>query len=118
MPVFSVSMPLSLAMIASNIGGFSKRATVSAIYFVMYCTGNIVGPQLFFEQEAPRYQSGFKAIIVCFVVVVVVTLVLGAYLRWENRRRDRLAGPVEDAEESTELVDITDLTNMQFRYVY
>jgi ACS family allantoate permease-like MFS transporter len=56
MGVYSVSMPLSLAMVASNIGGFSKRATVSAIYFVMYCTGNIVGPQLFFEREAPRYQ--------------------------------------------------------------
>ncbi|GFF35947.1 uncharacterized transporter C417.10 [Aspergillus udagawae] len=118
MGVYSVSMPLSLAMVASNIGGFSKRATVSAIYFVMYCAGNIIGPQLFFEREAPRYQSGFQAVIVCFVVVVVVALVLGAYLRWENRRRDRVAGPVEDAEKPTELVDITDLTNMQFRYVY
>jgi ACS family allantoate permease-like MFS transporter len=56
MGVYSVSMPLSLAMVASNIGGFSKRATVSAIYFVMYCTGNIVGPQLFYESEAPKYQ--------------------------------------------------------------
>jgi septation ring formation regulator EzrA len=63
-------------------------------------------------------QSGFQAVIVCFVVVVVVALVLGAYLRWENRRRDRVTGPVEDAEKPTELVDITDLTNMQFRYVY
>jgi septation ring formation regulator EzrA len=63
-------------------------------------------------------QSGFQAVIVCFVVVVVVALVLGAYLRWENRRRDRVTGPVEDAEKPTELVDITDLTNTQFRYVY
>ncbi|KAF7174979.1 hypothetical protein CNMCM7691_005447 [Aspergillus felis] len=118
MGVYSVSMPLSLAMVASNIGGFSKRATVSAIYFVMYCAGNIVGPQLFFEREAPRYQSGFQAVIVCLVVVVVMALVLGVYLRWENRRRDRVAGPVEDADKPTELVDITDLTNMRFRYVY
>ncbi|KAF4217564.1 hypothetical protein CNMCM5878_006059 [Aspergillus fumigatiaffinis] len=118
MGVYSVSMPLSLAMVASNIGGFSKRATVSAIYFVMYCAGNIVGPQLFFESEAPRYQSGFQAVIVCFVVVVVVALVLRVYLRWENRRRDRVAGPVENDEKPTELVDITDLANMQFRYVY
>ncbi|KAF4158451.1 hypothetical protein CNMCM6936_002509 [Aspergillus lentulus] len=118
MGVYSVSMPLSLAMVASNIGGFSKRATVGAIYFVMYCAGNIVGPQLFFESEAPRYQSGFQAVIVCFVVVVVVALALGLYLRWENRRRDRVAGPVEDAAKPTELVDITDLANMQFRYVY
>lgn len=63
-------------------------------------------------------QSGFRAVIACFVVVVVVALGLGVYLRWENRRRDRLAGPVDDAEKPRELVDITDLTNMQFRYVY
>lgn len=63
-------------------------------------------------------QSGFQAVIVCFVVVVVVALALGVYLRWENRRRDRVAGPVEDAAKPTELVDITDLANMQFRYVY
>jgi hypothetical protein len=63
-------------------------------------------------------QSGFQAVIVCFVVVVVVALVLGVYLRWENLRRDRVAGPVENDEKSTELVDITDLANMQFRYVY
>lgn len=118
MGVYSVSMPLSLAMVASNIGGFSKRATVSAIYFVMYCTGNIVGPQLFYESEAPKYQSGFQAVIVCFVVVVVVALVLGVYLRCENRRRERVAGPVEHDGKPTELVDITDLANLQFRYVY
>ncbi|KAK9647272.1 hypothetical protein HCH54_005984 [Aspergillus fumigatus] len=118
MGVYSVSMPLSLAMVASNIGGFSKRATVSAIYFVMYCTGNIVGPQLFYESEAPKYQSGFQAVIVCFVVVVVVALVLGVYLWCENRRRERVAGPVEHDGKPTELVDITDLANLQFRYVY
>ncbi|KAH2438240.1 hypothetical protein KXW35_006393 [Aspergillus fumigatus] len=118
MGVYSVSMPLSLAMVASNIGGFSKRATVSAIYFVMYCTGNIVGPQLFYESEAPKYQSGFQAVIVCFVVVVVVALALGVYLRCENRRRERVVGPVEHDGKPTELVDITDLANLQFRYVY
>lgn len=63
-------------------------------------------------------QSGFQAVIACFVVVVVMALGLGVYLRWENRRRNRVAGPVDDAERPTELVNITDLTNMQFRYVY
>lgn len=63
-------------------------------------------------------QSGFQAVIVCFVVVVVVALVLGVYLRYENRRRERVAGPVEHDGKPTELVDITDLANLQFRYVY
>ncbi|THC99638.1 hypothetical protein EYZ11_000905 [Aspergillus tanneri] len=57
MGVYSVAMPLSMAMISSNIGGFTKRATVSAVYFIMYCAGNIIGPQLFFDREAPKYQG-------------------------------------------------------------
>ena len=60
MGIYSVAMPISMAMISSNVGGFTKKATVSAIYFIMYCTGNIIGPQLFFEKEAPKYQVCFK----------------------------------------------------------
>lgn len=56
MGLYSVGMPLSMAMVSSNVGGFTKRATVSAIYFIMYCAGNIIGPQLFFERQAPKYQ--------------------------------------------------------------
>lgn len=56
MGIYSAAMPISMAMISSNIGGFTKKATVSAVYFIMYCTGNIIGPQLFFEREAPKYQ--------------------------------------------------------------
>jgi MFS family permease len=56
MGIYSASMPVSMAMISSNVGGFTKRTTVSAIYFIMYCTGNIMGPQLFFTREAPKYQ--------------------------------------------------------------
>lgn len=59
MSLYSVSLPLSLAMISANIGGITERATVSAIYFIMYCVGNIIGPQLFFESQAPRYQVCF-----------------------------------------------------------
>jgi MFS family permease len=56
MGIYSASMPVSMAMISSNVGGFTKKTTVSAIYFIMYCTGNIIGPQLFFTREAPKYQ--------------------------------------------------------------
>ncbi|KAB8073535.1 allantoate permease [Aspergillus leporis] len=122
MGVYSVSMPLSLAMVSSNIGGFTKRATVSAIYFIMYCAGNIIGPQLFFEREAPKYQGGFLAIIVCLVVVVVDTGFLLGVLRWENRRRDRVDEGEGEGEgvrgEGRGLEDVTDLKNLSFRYVY
>ncbi|PYH48137.1 putative MFS allantoate transporter [Aspergillus saccharolyticus JOP 1030-1] len=59
MSFYAVTMPLSMALISANVGGVTKRSTVSAIYFILYCVGNIVGPQLFFADEAPRYPVGF-----------------------------------------------------------
>ena len=52
---FATSIPISLSLITSNVGGFTKKATVSAMLFLAYCTGNIIGPQLFFADEAPQY---------------------------------------------------------------
>ncbi|KAJ5137875.1 hypothetical protein N7526_004108 [Penicillium atrosanguineum] len=126
MGVYSAAMPVSLAMISSNVGGFTKKATVSSIYFIMYCAGNIIGPQLFFAREAPKYQSGFLAIIICLVICVVDGFVLLLYLRWENRRREKKASNNDPAVEQEktgittqrELVDTTDLKNREFRYVY
>ncbi|KAJ5281331.1 hypothetical protein N7478_006703 [Penicillium angulare] len=128
MGVYSASMPVSMAMISSNVGGFTKRATISSIFFIMYCAGNIVGPQLFFAKEAPKYQSGFLAIIICLAVCVFDSLLLLVYFKRENNRRDRIetrsdtsgSDPGKEAEGGTQsmLQDLTDRNNGQFRYVY
>lgn len=52
---FATSIPISLSLITSNVGGLSKKATVSAMLFIAYCTGNVIGPQLFLSREAPDY---------------------------------------------------------------
>lgn len=52
---FATSIPISLSLITSNVGGLSKKATVSAMLFIAYCTGNVIGPQLFLSSEAPGY---------------------------------------------------------------
>lgn len=53
--VYAINIPLSLSLIASNVAGFSKKSVVSALLFIAYCAGNIVGPQLFIASEAPSY---------------------------------------------------------------
>lgn len=52
---FAANQPLGLSLVASNVAGFSKKATVNAMMFVAYCIGNIVGPQFFSPSEAPAY---------------------------------------------------------------
>lgn len=53
---FASGLPLSLSLVSSNVAGYTKKATVSAMMFIAYCAGNIIGPFLFFSREAPRYQ--------------------------------------------------------------
>lgn len=52
---FVANIPLSLSIISSNVAGFTKKSTVSALMFVAYCVGNIVGPQFFIPSEEPAY---------------------------------------------------------------
>lgn len=53
--VFGANIPLSLSLISSNVAGFTKRSVISALLFVAYCVGNIVGPQFFLSSEEPSY---------------------------------------------------------------
>ncbi|KAL5000891.1 major facilitator superfamily domain-containing protein [Aspergillus recurvatus] len=118
---YSVNFPLTLAMSTGNVGGFTKKTTVNALIFIGYCAGNIAGPHLFFDDEAPSYPSGFLAMLICFGVSLALALGLRYYLVWENRRRDRL-GHVNNHDSLEDLdaavLDKTDKQLLQFRYVY
>ncbi|KAJ9483193.1 hypothetical protein VN97_g10219 [Penicillium thymicola] len=58
---FSANMSLAMSLITSNVRGLTQRAVVNACVLVMYCVGNIVGPQFFSMDEAPRYKKGITA---------------------------------------------------------
>ena len=58
-----------------------------ALLFCAYCLGNIFGPHFFRKDEAPHYSTAFRAIMVCYSLVVVLALSLRFYLRWLNAKR-------------------------------
>lgn len=120
---FTANFPMVLSVASGNFGGFTKKATVNAMIFIAYCAGNIVGPQVFFEREAPSYFSGFLAVMICTSIGVVICLALRFYLIWENRRRDRAAEATEvvvqpHMDDSLGTADKTDKEMKDFRYVY
>lgn len=55
-------------------------------FIYSYCVGNLIGPQLFFAREAPRYQSGFESWIICFCVQIIVVAAMYTVNLRENRR--------------------------------
>ncbi|EEA23287.1 hypothetical protein TMatcc_002144 [Talaromyces marneffei ATCC 18224] len=119
--VFAANIPLSLSLITSNVGGMTKKSTVSAMLFIAYCLGNIVGPQFYLASEEPTYDTGMRSAIVGLCLGIGSLMGLYVYYSWENKRRDRLYGSPDtltaDQELQLELLNVTDQENKSFRYV-
>ncbi|KAI1346708.1 major facilitator superfamily domain-containing protein [Xylaria sp. FL0043] len=86
------TLPLLLSLVQSNFRGVTKKMTMTALLFIAYCAGNIAGPQLFIDAEAPTYDTAFRAILVCYSLVVGFSLLLRAYLGFVNRLRKKREG--------------------------
>lgn len=91
------SMPLTMSLVQSNYRGVTKKMTITALLFIAYCTGNIAGPHFFLKKEAPTYGTAFKAILVCYSLVIVLAVMLRFYLQWMNAQRIKAEGFVGSA---------------------
>ena len=123
-------IPLLLSLVGSNYKGSTKKLAVTAVLFIAYCAGNIAGPQLFKESEAPHYNTAFEAIMISYALIVVLSLAFRFYLMWENKRRDQVEGAVPSHEdaissesvadrialENDENEDMSDMQTKYFRY--
>jgi MFS family permease len=85
-------IPLLMSLVGANYKGVTKKMTMTALLFIAYCAGNIAGPQFFKSTEAPHYNTAFRAILVCYCLVVGLAVVLRFYLQWMNAKREREEG--------------------------
>ncbi|KAE9969697.1 hypothetical protein EG328_006712 [Venturia inaequalis] len=111
----STALPLLLSLVGSNLKGSTKKMTVTAILFLAYCAGNVIGPQLFKMDEAPHYNTAFEAIMICYALVVFLAMGLRFYLITVNKRRSKEEASIHGHEELAQ-DDATDSTAKGFRY--
>ncbi|KAJ4863156.1 major facilitator superfamily domain-containing protein [Trichoderma breve] len=122
---YVATTPLQLSLITSNVGGFTKRSTVSGMLFVAYCVGNIAGPQFYSTDQAPRYSKGIRATLAGYGLATFFTFALFLYYIFENKRRDvkyglpaNVSEPVSEPEEQElEVSNKTDRELIDFRYI-
>nr|XP_019045163.1 hypothetical protein I302_05550 [Kwoniella bestiolae CBS 10118]OCF24093.1 hypothetical protein I302_05550 [Kwoniella bestiolae CBS 10118] len=79
--------PLLYSWANLNQAGSTKRVVVFATMFVAQCTGNIVGPQVYLQQEAPNYHTGLYVNIGCWSVLFCLVVLMRFYLSYLNRRQ-------------------------------
>jgi MFS family permease len=102
-----------ITFISGNISPHTKRATALAFMLSVGNSGGAISGQIYRSQDAPRYILG-HAINLGFCVMALITVsILFIGLGLENRRRDRLYGPVVvrqitlvQTTSSTEIVDV------------
>lgn len=115
--VLSTSLPMA------NTSGHTKKLTMNALFFLAYCVGNIVGPQLFQSSYAPEYSKSYEGMLACVAVAIASIIAYGFLCQQENRRRDRRDTAVDphDREEEAAVLAFSDMTDREkkdFRYTY
>jgi hypothetical protein len=86
--------------------------------FLAYCIGNIISPQFFKTSEAPRYPTGYSAILGAFVAAIFILSGFSIGVVLVNRKNSRKPPAQSAEEEGTDLYDITDREKKGFVYVY
>jgi len=136
---YQASFVLGLSLITSNTAGQTKKQLTSALIWLGGCVGNISGPFFYRTDQAPAYRLGIGSMLVSNCLEVLIFIVLRFYFIHLNRKRacyvtslTHSTSTPESAERGgiksnldqrpneneTTFADITDMQNVNFRYVY
>lgn len=99
-----------------NTSGYCKRIFRNAITMVTYNVACIVAPQMFRAYSAPRYIPAKIALLVTQCVCIPLQLYVGYLSKKENERRDK--EQEGQTPEKYQFLDLTDIENRSFRYIY
>jgi hypothetical protein len=109
------ALAINITWLLNNQGGESKKGAGMAVLAIFGQCSSFISSSVFPDTDGPLYIKGCA--IGCALTGLIVVLALGLHitLNVENRRRDRLYGPMDEQYQ----VDVTDGgdRNPSFRYV-
>lgn len=109
-------LPVIYSWNSVNTSGYTKVTMRNALTLIAFCIGNLIGPQIFREKDAPNYTPAKIVLIVAMSCPVFLALVLRQIAIRENRKRDSEGLVGYRADVMT--LDLTDIENKSFRYDY
>ncbi|KAG0654777.1 thiamine pathway transporter thi73 [Maudiozyma exigua] len=99
-----------------NTSGYTKRVFRNAITMIVYNVACIIAPQMFRASEAPRYIPAKIGLLVTQCVCIPAQLYVGYLCKKENQKRDK--EQEGQKKQKYEFLDMTDMENRNFRYIY
>ncbi len=96
----------------------TKKAVTYSIVTIGYAAGNLIGPQTFRSNEAPRYITSVIAMLVSYCACMVILMAYWLVSARDNKRRTLKYGKPEEVHQGTVdgFVDVTDKKQNSFRY--
>ncbi|KAH6662905.1 major facilitator superfamily domain-containing protein [Plectosphaerella plurivora] len=83
------AVPQGVAWNGNNIGGSLKRGVGIAMHVGFGNISGIVSSYIFLTRDSPRFFRGLGTLCGLYVLALVLCVAMTAYLRYENKRRDR-----------------------------
>ncbi|KAJ1333223.1 MFS transporter ACS family allantoate permease [Microdochium nivale] len=84
------AMPAASAWAANNLAPSSRRAVGLALNIAIGNCGGIMGSYMFFDSDAPRYNTGFGLSIAWAISGIIAALVAEAAYKWGNSKKGRM----------------------------
>lgn len=111
---------LSWIFLTGNIGGHTKKTISNGFWFTLYAAGNIIGADIFYANEAPKYTSAIVGLITCYSGMMVIGIGYRFLLIHRNKKRTYEQGEYNDEIAKQAVIDgfndLTDFENRGFRY--
>ncbi|PSK54098.1 High-affinity nicotinic acid transporter [Elsinoe australis] len=118
---FNVAVtPIVYSWVSANNAGQTKRPVAMSLVAAAFNMGSVIGPQTFQARDAPEYIPAKITIMVTVCSGALTAILLMFYYKWQNARRDRLYGKIEErgvATDDEKWANLTDWENKSFRYV-
>ncbi|KAG6035975.1 hypothetical protein E4U19_003909 [Claviceps sp. Clav32 group G5] len=82
-------IPLIVTWIVGNTAGTTKQSIAMGVYNAATSVGNIIGPLLFDDKDAPAYKPGLRACLGIVVALVVIVVAQWANLIFLNKMQEK-----------------------------
>ncbi|KAL4959714.1 putative transporter [Aspergillus stella-maris] len=109
-----------VAMTSRNAGSVSTRTVASAIYNMMVQVSNIIGNNIYREDDKPHYRVGNRVLIALAAWSLALFIGSRYYYVWRNKKRAEIWDKMSSEERTAYLAANADKGNkrLDFRFTY